>query len=104
MKKHLLLVLLQLGASAADGYYTHRNQQLPRHWEANPIARPFVHSPIGLGAYFTAESAAKIYIAAELSRRHHEKLALAASIAGITDNAVGASYSAEHFDLKAKKR
>lgn len=97
MKKRLLLLALQLAASGSDAYFTHRNQELPRHYEMNPVARPFIGSTPGLAGYFTAEATAKIVLAHEFRIHHHPALADASASLGIADNVFGATYSATHY-------
>jgi len=98
--KTLLLVVLQLAASGADAYYTHRlvnppAMAAPVH-EANPLVRPFLHSTRAEVGYFSTSAGLKITIPVLLRHHHHNKLAAAVTAWGIGDNAVAATYTATH--------
>lgn len=94
MKKHLLMIVLQLASSGADAYLTNRSLQVPGSHEVNPLARVFVtHGPASVAAYFSAQTAGKLILPWELRRHGHSKLAQIAEVAGIADNAAGAAGS-----------
>ena len=93
MKKHLLIVVLQLVASGADAYYTDKNQHLPRHYELNPIARQFIGSRPSLIGYFGAQTALKLELPTLLRKRGHGRMAETVQAAAILDNASGATIS-----------
>lgn len=94
--KTFLLIMLQLGASGADAYFTNRNQQGPHAYELNPIARPFLKTTPSRVLYFSSGAALKITVPVLLRKRHHDRLALTFSLAGIADNGAAAAYSAAH--------
>ncbi len=94
MKHTILLILLQLASSGADGYYTDRAFHQWRPQEQNPIARPFVQNRGSRIAYFGVTTGLKIAMPIELRRRHHEKLASAFAIAGIADSLGAAGFTA----------
>lgn len=86
MSKAMLLILLQLAASAGDAYTTHKGLE-GRHFERNPIARPFMQSTAGQVAFFSAETGIKISLVAVLRHKHHNHLADGLAIYGIGENA-----------------
>jgi hypothetical protein len=94
--KTFLLIALQLAASGSDAYFTHRNQSMPRHYENNPVAAPFVHSTRGQVAFFASGAAARIVVPTLLRKHWHPRLADAFAIEGIAENAAGAGFSATH--------
>jgi hypothetical protein len=96
MSTHILAIVLQLAASGADAYYTHRVVIDHHGTEANPIARPFMHSTGSEVAYFATTAGLKIALPPLLRRHHHNKLANIAAAAGIADNAEAATYTAMH--------
>lgn len=92
--KTVLLIVLQLGASGSDAYFT--NRDMGRHFHENdPIARPFISSRMGAAAYFSATAAAQILIPRMFHK--HKAISTELSLAGIADNSLGAAYSAKHF-------
>lgn len=91
MKKHLLMLALQLAASGADAYMTQRNMSMPQHSEHNPFARTFVsHGTPLLATYFVAQTGVKLYTVYLLRKHEHQQLADAVAVAGIADNTYGA--------------
>jgi hypothetical protein len=96
MKKHALMILLQLAASGADSYLTNRNMHQNNPHEANPIARPFVRHEFPLAGYFAATAAGHVLAAEQLRAHQHSRLAALAEVEGLVDNAGCAFYSARH--------
>lgn len=97
MKKHLLLLALQLASGVADFHYTNRNAHTPNFIEHDPIARPFVtHSTAERAAYFAVTVGGAIATAELLDHFGHAKPALALRAAQIADNGLCATYSATH--------
>ena len=94
--KTILLIALQLAASGSDAYFTHRNQLLPRHYENNPIAAPFVHSTRGQVIFFGSWTGGRIAAQMLLKKRHHLQLSDSVALWGIADNTFGAAFSATH--------
>jgi hypothetical protein len=94
--KTALFILLQLAASGADAYYTNRNAMTPLFREHNPIARPFMGTRESLIDYFSITAAGKI-AAFILLRKKHARFADGVAIAGISDNAAAAIFSATHL-------
>ena len=94
--KSAILIVLQLAAAGSDAYFTHRNQSMPRHYENNPIAAPFIGSTHGQVIYFSAWAGGRIILERILVRHHHPKWAKAVAIEAIADNGLGAAWSATH--------
>ena len=92
----ILFIVMQLGASGADAYYTHTVVVEQRQIEHNPIAKPFMHSTRNEVAYFSVTTAVKIAAPIVLRHRHHEKLATALALMSIADNASCAVYTSAH--------
>lgn len=97
MKTILLLVALQLAASGGDAYFTDRNQRRTVHHEDDPLAQPFMHSAAGRVMFFSAGAGAQIVFPLYLRRKRHSRLALAAALGGVVDNASGAVVSAKGY-------
>lgn len=97
MKTILLLVALQLAASGSDAYLTDRNQRRTVHHEDDPLAQPFMRSTAGRVAFFSAGAGAQIAFPLYLQHKGHNRLALAAALGGVVDNASGAVVSAKGF-------
>lgn len=86
MTKHvLLMIVLQLAASGADAWTTHRGLALGAP-ELNPLARPFVGSTGGQVVFFGGGAAMKIVVPWALRRRGHARMATVAEIVGIVDS------------------
>lgn len=86
MHKVAIWIILQLVASGGDAYTTHIGLQ-GRHFERNPIARPFMHTTGGQVVFFGGQTAVKIAVPVILRHQHHNKLADIFSVAGIAENA-----------------
>jgi hypothetical protein len=94
--KTALFILLQLAASGADAYYTNRNAMTPLFREHNPIARPFMGTRASRIDYFSITAAGKIAVFT-LLRKRHSRTADGIAVAGISDNAFAAAFSATHL-------
>lgn len=96
MKKHILIVILQLAAAGNDAYWTNHNMQFINHYEHNPIASPFVKTTPGCVGYFSVTAAAHIAAPWALRKYSHNKLATIVEWEGIADNGISGTYSATH--------
>jgi hypothetical protein len=94
--KTALMIIFQLAASGTDAYYTNRGAERPYFVEHNVIIRPFIKSTPSRVAFFSAGAAGKIVVPILLRKRHRERFADALALAGIVDNAEGATYTATH--------
>jgi hypothetical protein len=90
VKRHALVVALQLLSYAADGYYTQRNMaRAGRHSELDPVARPFVGTTGRLAA--SSAAGAGLTLAAEYKfKARHPRWAAALAAATIGGHAYGA--------------
>jgi hypothetical protein len=89
------LVTLDGAAKAADSLATRRNLDGGGN-EHDPLARPFVHTPVVQVATTAALFGAEIATAYLLHRRHHDKLGRAVLVLGATMNGLGAASSFKH--------
>lgn len=93
VKKHLLLIVLQLAASGNDAFWTQHNMHSglthPYPHESNPLARPFVRTTAGTVLYFGIGAGVKIAVPTMLRKHNHSALADAVAVGGIVDNAIG---------------
>lgn len=84
-----------LGMEAADAWATHRNSELTRFTELDPVARPFVtRGTPALAGYFAVDAGLKIGTAYVLHRLHHHKLERIYEVLGIADSTAGVTVSA----------
>ena len=88
----IALVTLDGAAKAADSLATRRNVDGGGE-EHDPLARPFVHTPVVQVAATTALFGAEIATAYLLHRKHHDKLGHAVLVLGATMNGLGAASS-----------
>ena len=103
MKTMLLYLVLQLGSTGADAYYTDRNFagfRCPRGYqcwttESDPIAKPFVGARKGVIVYFSVDTAVKSVAVGLLRRRRRMRTAAAVAAWGIGDSVYGAVSSAQ---------
>jgi hypothetical protein len=91
----IALVALDGAAKVADSYVTRRNMDGGGE-EYNPLARPFVHTPLVQVAATAALFGAEIAAAYVLHRRHHDKMGRAVLVVGATVNGLGAASSFKH--------
>lgn len=96
MKRHALVVALQLLSYAADGYYTQRNMARPHHSELDPAARPFVGTPGRLAAS-SAAGAGLTLLAERRWEGRHPRWARALELATVAGHAYGAAASARGY-------
>jgi hypothetical protein len=90
MKRHALVIALQLLSYAADGYYTQRNMaRAGRHSELNPAARPFVGTTGRLAASSAAGAGLTILAERKFEARH-PRWAAALAAATVAGHAYGA--------------
>jgi len=96
-RKHVIIVTtLQLAATGIDAWRTDINRQ-SHGWEGNPIARPFVMGGRpALAGYFGCQLTLKLVLPRLLRRNGHRRMAAAAEIYGIVDNAWSGGYSWAH--------
>lgn len=91
-KSTIALVTLDGAAKAADSLATRRNMDGGGE-EYNPLARPFVHTPLVQVGSMAALFAAEIAIAYRLHRNRRDKMARALLISGAAANSLGAAIS-----------
>ncbi|MGB9074590.1 MAG: hypothetical protein WCC22_18285 [Terriglobales bacterium] len=91
----IALVTLDGAAKAADSLATRRNLDGGGK-EHDPLARPFVHTPVVQVATTAALFGAEIATAYLLHRKHHDKLGRAVLVVGATLNGLGAASSFRH--------
>jgi len=92
VKRHALIVALQLLSYAADGYYTRRNMG-PKFHELDPAARPFVGTPRRLE--LTSAAGAGLTILAERKfEARHPRWVRALEAATVAGHVYGAASSA----------
>jgi len=97
MKKHLLMIALQVAVGSADFHFTNKNAHTPDFVEYDSIARPFVtHGTPLRAAYFATYVGAAIAGAELLEHFHHPNLALLLRAGQIEENTRGTIYSATH--------
>lgn len=96
-----VLVMLQLAASGTDAYYTNRNMQLKGATEHTTYARPFVtRGTAGVVTFFALDAGIKLEVAHLLRRKTKPLVGNGFAVVGITDNTIGAAYSASHYHYK----
>ena len=78
-----------------DSFVTRRNMDGGGE-EYNPLARPFVHTPLVQVAATAALFGAEIATAYMLHRRHHDNMGRAVLVVGTTVNGLGAASSFKH--------
>jgi hypothetical protein len=86
------LVTLDGAAKAADSFATRKNMDGGGE-EYNPVARPFVRTPVVQVAATAALFGAEVAAAYVLHRRHHDNIGRAILVAGATMNGLGAASS-----------
>jgi len=91
----IALVVLDGAAKAADSLATRRNLDAGGE-EHDPLARPFVHTPVVQVTATAALFGAELATAYLLHRTHHDKLGRAVIVLGATMNGLGAAYSVKH--------
>jgi len=91
----IALVALDGAAKAADSFATRENIDGGGE-EYNPLARPFVHTPLVQVASTAALFGAEIAAAYLLHKRHHDRMGRAVLIEGATMNGLGAATSFKH--------
>jgi hypothetical protein len=89
------LVALDGAAKAADSFATRHNIDGGGE-EYNPVARPFVRTPLVQVAATAALFGAEIATAYVLHRKHHDNLGHAVLVGGATMNGLGAVSSFRH--------
>ena len=91
----IALVALDGAAKVADSYVTRRNMDGGGE-EYNPLARPFVHTPVVQVAATAALFGTEIATAYVLHRRHHDNIGRTILVVGATTNGLGAASSFKH--------
>jgi hypothetical protein len=90
MKRHLLMIVLQLAANGADAYYTNRNIHRQNFHELNPVARPFTRNTLTLGLTSAAGTGLTLYGESLLRKHGHQGFADAAAAVDISGHTYGA--------------
>lgn len=100
MKKHLLLIALQLAAAGNDAYWTNRGMANAHNGitftERNPIARPFMRSTATRAVYFSSTTALHLTLPSVLRKHGYTRIANFVEYEGIVDNGVCGVYTATH--------
>ena len=95
MKKHLLMIALQLASHGADAYYTNDTMQRHHHHEYDPLISHFVHQPTGVALTFSVTTAATIIGERWLHKRHN-KLADTFIVGDTANSASAAVFTRQH--------
>ncbi len=91
----IALLTLDGAAKAADSFATRHNLDGGGE-EYNPLARPFVHTPLAQVGSMATLFGAEIAASYMWHKRRHDKMARAVLVLGATANSLGAACSFKH--------
>ena len=94
MKTAILMLILQLGSSGADAYYTNRNMHRYDFVEHDPAATVFIRNTLTLSLSSAAGTAGMIFGERLLRHRGHARFARAVEMGFISGHVYGAATSA----------